>query len=51
MPTKVASDRWNPEKRVWFIFYGKVKGTELVKHIALDADTPDVITTKSDQSI
>jgi hypothetical protein len=48
---KVAGGRWNPEKRVWFIVYGKVKGTELEKHIVLDADTPDGITAKSEQSI
>ena len=48
---KAAGGRWNPEKRVWFIVYGKVKGTELEKHIVLDADTPDAITVKPDQSI
>lgn len=48
---KAAGGRWNPEKRVWFIAYGKVKGTELEKHIVLDADVPDSITAKSNQSI
>ncbi len=48
---KAANGRWNPEKRVWFIAYGKIKGTELEKHIVLDADEPDTITSKSDQSI
>jgi len=48
---KAAGGRWNPEKRVWFIVYGKVKGTELEKHIVLDADLPDAITAKSAQSI
>ncbi len=48
---KSAGGRWNPEKRVWFIVYGRVKGTELEKHIVLDANLADVITAKSDQSI
>jgi hypothetical protein len=28
---KAAKGRWNPEKRVWFIRYGKIKGTPLEK--------------------
>lgn len=48
---KAAGGRWNPEKRVWFIAYGKIKGTELEKHIVVDANQPDTITAKSDQSI
>ena len=31
--------------------YGRVKGTEPEKHIVLDANLPDTITVKSDQSI
>jgi hypothetical protein len=31
--------------------HGKVKGTELEKHMVLDANLPDEITAKSDQSI
>ncbi len=48
---KMAGGRWNPEKRVWFIAYGKIKGTELEKHIVVDADQSDTRTTNSDQSI
>lgn len=48
---KAAGGRWNPEKRDWFIAYGKVKGTELEKHIVVDADQPDALNSKSYQSI
>lgn len=34
---KAAKGRWNPEVKLWFIRYGKVKGTALEKHIVLDA--------------
>jgi len=34
---RAANGRWDPEKKLWFIRYGKVKGTDLEKHIALDA--------------
>jgi hypothetical protein len=34
---KEAGGRWNPEKRVWLIPFGKIKGTALEKHIILDA--------------
>jgi len=34
---KAAKGRWNPDKRLWFIPYGKIKGTALEKHIVLDA--------------
>jgi hypothetical protein len=34
---KSAGGRWNPEKRVWFIAYGRIKGSELEKHIVIDA--------------
>lgn len=30
---KAAKGRWNPEARLWFIKYGKIKGTPLEKHI------------------
>jgi len=36
---KEAGGRWVPNARVWFISYGKVKGTILEKHILLDAKT------------
>jgi hypothetical protein len=28
---------WDPEEKLWFIPYGKIKGTSLEKHIVLDA--------------
>jgi hypothetical protein len=28
---------WNPEKKLWFVKYGKVVGTPLEKHIYGDA--------------
>jgi hypothetical protein len=31
-----AGGRWNPEARLWFIQYGRIKGTLLEKHIILD---------------
>ena len=37
---KAAGGRWNPEKRVWLIAYGRLKGTQLEKHILLEADVP-----------
>ncbi|HEY6874304.1 MAG TPA: DUF5710 domain-containing protein [Geobacteraceae bacterium] len=33
---KTAGARWNPEKRLWFVSYGKVVGTELEKYIDID---------------
>jgi hypothetical protein len=40
MPTrfqaKAAGGRWNPEKRLWFVKYGKIAGTPLEKHIQVD---------------
>jgi len=35
---KAAKGRWDPEKRLWFIVFGKIKGTELEKHLVLDAN-------------
>lgn len=34
---KAAKGRWDPEQKLWFIRYGKIKGTALDKHIILDA--------------
>ena len=34
---KAAGGRWNPEKRLWFVKYGKIAGTALEKHIYVDA--------------
>ena len=32
---KAAKGRWDPEAKLWFIRYGKIKGTSLEKHIIL----------------
>ncbi len=32
-----AKGRWDPEQKLWLISYGRIKGTELEKHIILDA--------------
>ena len=34
---KAAKGRWNPDVKLWFIWYGNIKGTTLEKHIVLDA--------------
>ncbi len=34
---KAAGGRWNPEKKLWFVKYGKIAGTALEKHIYVDA--------------
>ncbi len=34
---KDAGGRWNPEKKLWFVKYGKIEGTPLEKHIHIDA--------------
>ena len=33
---KAAGGRWNPEKQLWFVQYGKIAGTQLEKHIQVD---------------
>jgi hypothetical protein len=33
---KVAGGRWNPEKKLWYVRYGKISGTVLEKHIHID---------------
>ncbi len=33
---KAAGGRWDPEKRLWRVKYGKVAGTPLEKHIQVD---------------
>ena len=33
---KAAGGRWNPEKRLWFVKYGKIVGTPLEDHIYVD---------------
>ena len=37
MQAKAADGRWNPEKKLWFVKYGKIVGTPLEKHIYVDA--------------
>jgi hypothetical protein len=34
---KAAKGRWDSDQKLWFIRYGRIKGTELEKHIILDA--------------
>jgi hypothetical protein len=34
---KAAGGRWNPERHLWFVKYGKIAGTPLEKHIHIDA--------------
>jgi hypothetical protein len=34
---KAVNGRWDPEVKLWFIRYEKIKGTVLEKHIVLDA--------------
>ena len=34
---KSAGAKWNPEKQLWFVTYGKIFGTALEKHIQVDA--------------
>jgi hypothetical protein len=33
---KTAGGKWNPERRVWYVRYGDIAGTELEKHIYVD---------------
>jgi hypothetical protein len=44
---KKMGGRWDPEVRLWYIQFGKIKGTDLEKHIILDASTKH----KSSESI
>ena len=34
---KAAGGRWDPELRLWKVKYGRIAGTELEKHIYVDA--------------
>lgn len=34
---RAVKGRWDPEAKLWFIRYGKIRGTEMEKHIVLDA--------------
>ena len=38
LQAKAAGGRWNPEKKLWFVKYGKIVGTPLEKHIQVDAE-------------
>ncbi len=29
--------KWDPDVKLWYIQYGKIKGTELEKHMIVDA--------------
>ena len=40
---KAAGGRWNPEKQLWFIQYGKIVGTQLEKHILGSFANRDVV--------
>lgn len=33
---KAEGGRWNPEKQLWYVRYGKISGTTLEKHIHID---------------
>ncbi|ABB32318.1 hypothetical protein GeomeDRAFT_3197 [Geobacter metallireducens RCH3] len=33
---KEAGGKWNPDKRLWYVRYGAIAGTELEKHIYVD---------------
>ena len=33
---KAAGGKWNPEKKLWHVKYGKISGTVLEKHIHID---------------
>ena len=37
MKVKEAGGKWKPEKRLWYVRYGKISGTTLGKHIYVDA--------------
>jgi len=34
---KKAGARWDPEKKLWFVKYGQIAGTQLEKHIQVDS--------------
>lgn len=35
---KTMGGKWDPDVKLWYIQHGKIKGTELEKHIILDAE-------------
>ena len=36
---KTLGGTWDPDVRLWYIRYGAIKGTDLEKHILLDAES------------
>ena len=34
---RTAGGKWDPDVKLWYIQYGKIKGTELERYIILDA--------------
>lgn len=36
LQAKEAGGRWDPQKRLWFVQYGKIAGTKLEKHMQVD---------------
>ncbi len=36
---RTLGGRWDPDVKLWYIKLGKIKGTELERHIILDATT------------
>ena len=39
---KAMGGKWDPDVKLWYIRFGKIKGTELEKHIILDASAKTV---------
>jgi hypothetical protein len=35
---KAAGGRWNPDEQLWFVRYGNIAGTQLERHIPVDAN-------------
>ncbi len=44
---RAAKGRWDPGVKLWFIRFGRIKGTELEKHIVLDAPVKKAGTPKA----
>jgi hypothetical protein len=39
---KKMGGRWDPEVRLWYIPFRKIEGTDLEKHIILDASKKNI---------
>jgi hypothetical protein len=37
MQIRAAGGRWDPDVKLWYVPYGKIKGTELEPHVIFDA--------------